>query len=60
MLAGEGAALDGAVYPFVEYGLTGVRSAREIPRCEYDAVLSAVRGWDEYKTMTAIKRRAEK
>lgn len=40
--------------------LTGVRSAREIPRCEFETVLSAVRGWDEYKTMTAIKRRAER
>ncbi len=36
---------------------TGARSAREIPRVDYPAVMDQVRTWDEYRVMKAIRKK---
>lgn len=36
---------------------TGARSAREIARCDYPAVMEQVRTWDEYRVMKTIRKK---
>lgn len=36
--------------------MTGVRNAREIARCDWDAVTDYIIGWDEYETIQKIRK----
>ena len=37
----------------------GIRTANEIPRCDYDIALDAVRTWDDYTAMKKIRERVK-
>ena len=39
---------------------TGVNSIRELPRCEYAVAMEQVKMWDDFKTMKALRSKADK
>ena len=39
---------------------TGVRTPREICRCDYEIVMDGIREWDDYDAMTRIREKRKK
>ena len=37
--------------------MTGVRTAREIARCDFGTVTEAIRDWDDYQAMKKIRQK---
>jgi len=38
----------------------GIQSMRELPRCEFEAYMDYIALWDDYKTIKALRTRAER
>lgn len=38
----------------------GIRTANEIPRCDYQVAMDMVQSWDEYKIMMEIRKKVER